>query len=49
MTRLTADCLEEIFEHLENEIFTLCSCLLVNRLSKLPSEFCGEIFGIIVL
>ena len=32
MSQLTADCLEEIFEYLENDRITLYSCLLVNRL-----------------
>src|SRR5204863_1384149 len=32
MSQLTADCLEEIFEYLENDKITLYSCLLVNRL-----------------
>jgi len=32
MSQLTADCLEEIFEYLENDKNTLYSCLLVNRL-----------------
>jgi hypothetical protein len=32
MSQLPADCLNEIFENLENEILTLHSCLLVNRL-----------------
>src|SRR6266542_4933883 len=31
MSQLTADCLEEIFEFLENDKVTLYSCLLVNR------------------
>ena len=31
MSQLTADCLYEIFEYLENENETLRSCLLVNR------------------
>ncbi|PKC07323.1 hypothetical protein RhiirA5_500754 [Rhizophagus irregularis] len=31
MFQLPADCLNEIFEHLENEKFTLQSCMLVNR------------------
>ncbi|CAB4387422.1 unnamed protein product [Rhizophagus irregularis] len=30
--QLTTDCLDEIFEHLENDKSTLHSCLLVNRL-----------------
>src|SRR6266496_2921108 len=32
MSQLTTDCLEEIFEYLEDDKITLCSCLLVNRL-----------------
>ena len=32
MSQLTTDCLEEIFEYLENDTFTLYSCLLVNRI-----------------
>src|SRR6266498_2847040 len=32
MSQLTADCLDEIFEYLENDRITLYSCLLVNRL-----------------
>ena len=35
MSQLPVDCLNEIFEHLENEkvgIVTLRSCLLVNRI-----------------
>ena len=32
MSQLPADCLNEIFEYLENEKDTLRSCLLVNRL-----------------
>src|SRR5881398_3578937 len=32
MSQLTADCLEEIFEYLDNDKITLYSCLLVNRL-----------------
>ena len=32
MSQLPADCLNEIFEYLENEKYTLRSCLLVNRL-----------------
>ncbi|GBB99911.1 hypothetical protein RclHR1_03680006 [Rhizophagus clarus] len=32
MSQLTADCLNEIFEYLANEKFTLHSCVLVNRL-----------------
>ena len=32
MSQLNADCLNEIFEYLENENKTLRSCLLVNRL-----------------
>src|SRR6059058_5009720 len=30
--QLPADCLNEIFEYLEQDRVTLCSCLLVNRL-----------------
>src|ERR1041385_4855534 len=32
MSQLTADCLNDIFEYLEEDKFTLYSCLLVNRL-----------------
>src|SRR5436189_6429198 len=32
MSQLPADCLNEIFEYLEEDKVTLCSCLLVNRL-----------------
>src|SRR2546421_2486104 len=32
MHRLPIDCLDEIFEHLEEDKVTLRSCLLVNRL-----------------
>src|ERR1051325_2565752 len=32
MSQLPADCLNEIFEHLENDNVTLHSCLLVKRL-----------------
>ena len=32
MSQLTADCLNEIFEYLEDDKFTLYSCILVNRL-----------------
>src|SRR3954447_14501404 len=32
MSTLPADCLNEIFEYLEEDEFTLYSCLLVNRL-----------------
>src|SRR6266496_3552802 len=32
MSQLTTDCLEEIFEYLEDDKATLYSCLLVNRL-----------------
>src|SRR5437763_5877631 len=32
MSQLPADCLNEIFEHLEEDKVTLRSCLLVNRL-----------------
>ena len=32
MSQLLADCLDEIFEHLEDDIVTLYSCILVNRL-----------------
>jgi len=34
MSQLTTDCLNEIFEHLEdaNDVTSLYSCLLVNRL-----------------
>src|SRR6266496_2986373 len=32
MSQLTADCLNEIFEYLEDDKFTLNSCILVNRL-----------------
>ena len=32
MSQLFADCLNEIFEYLENDMVTLHSCLLVNRL-----------------
>ncbi|PKY22428.1 hypothetical protein RhiirB3_436407 [Rhizophagus irregularis] len=32
MPQLTADCLDEIFEHLADDEFTLRSCILVNRL-----------------
>src|SRR5438552_2802627 len=32
MSQLTTDCLDEIFEYLEDDKFTLYSCLLVNRL-----------------
>src|SRR5436190_449280 len=32
MSQLPADCLNEIFEYLEEDEFTLHSCLLVNRL-----------------
>ena len=32
MAQLCADCLNEIFEYLENDEVTLLSCLLVNRL-----------------
>src|SRR5436190_103593 len=32
MSQLPVDCLNEIFEYLENDIATLHSCLLVNRL-----------------
>src|SRR3954468_3140865 len=32
MSHLPADCLNEIFEYLEEDKFTLRSCLLVNRL-----------------
>src|SRR5438045_3832488 len=32
MSQLTADCLYEIFEYLEDDKITLHSCLLVNRL-----------------
>ncbi|RIA97864.1 hypothetical protein C1645_813582 [Glomus cerebriforme] len=32
MSQLLADCLNEIFEYLENDMITLQSCLLVNRL-----------------
>ena len=31
MFQLPIDCLNEIFEHLENDKVTLYSCLLVNR------------------
>src|SRR5438034_337478 len=31
MSQLPADCLNEIFEYLENDPFTLYSCILVNR------------------
>src|SRR3989442_1722344 len=31
MSQLTADCLNEIFEYLEDDKITLYSCLLVNR------------------
>jgi hypothetical protein len=32
MAQLTSDCLDEIFEYLKDDKFTLYSCLLVNRL-----------------
>src|SRR5438046_3145505 len=32
MSQLPADCINEIFEHLEDDDVTLYSCLLVNRL-----------------
>src|ERR1700733_11983595 len=32
MSQLPSDCLNEIFEYLENDIISLNSCLLVNRL-----------------
>ncbi len=32
MIQVPADCLNEIFEYLENDKFTLYSCILVNRL-----------------
>jgi len=32
MSQLTSDCLNEIFEYLEDDRFTLYSCILVNRL-----------------
>src|SRR5436190_20897038 len=32
MSQLPADCINEIFEHLEDDDATLYSCLLVNRL-----------------
>src|SRR6266496_4078307 len=32
MSQLTADCLNEIFEYLEDDKYTLNSCILVNRL-----------------
>src|ERR1051325_2574651 len=32
MSQLPADCINEIFEHLEDDDLTLRSCLLVNRL-----------------
>src|SRR5436190_17182073 len=32
MSKLPVDCLNEIFEYLEEDEATLCSCLLVNRL-----------------
>ena len=32
MSQLPSDCLNEIFEYLEEDIVTLRSCLLVNRL-----------------
>ena len=32
MSQLPADCLNEIFEYLEDDKVTLRSCLLVNRL-----------------
>ena len=32
MSQLPTDCLVEIFEYLEDDKTTLCSCLLVNRL-----------------
>src|SRR6266496_783590 len=32
MSQLPADCLNEIFEYLKNDKFTLYSCMLVNRL-----------------
>ena len=32
MSQLPADCLNEIFEYLEKDKFTLHSCLLVNHL-----------------
>src|SRR5256886_15617893 len=32
MSQLPTDCLNEIFEYLEEDKVTLCSCLLVNRL-----------------
>ena len=32
MPQLPADCLNEIFEYLEDDKFTLYSCILVNRL-----------------
>src|SRR6266496_6816807 len=32
MSQLPADCLNEIFEYLEDDKFTLYSCMLVNRL-----------------
>src|SRR5436190_9285328 len=32
MSQLSADCLNEIFEYLEDDAVTLRSCLLVNRL-----------------
>src|SRR5947207_265809 len=32
MSQLPADCLNEIFEYLEEDVVTLRSCLLVNRL-----------------
>src|SRR5438046_1104291 len=31
MSQLTADCLDEIFEYLEDDQFTLNSCILFNR------------------
>src|SRR6266498_1603120 len=31
MSQLPTDCLNEIFEHLEDDRFTLYSCILVNR------------------
>src|SRR5438045_2023475 len=32
MSQLPVDCLNEIFEHLEDDTIALCSCLFVNHL-----------------
>ena len=49
MSKLPVDCLNEIFEYLEDDADTLRSCLLVNRLwCETSVGIYGERLGIMI-